>query len=39
MEDGVIYAQSPGTAKFTVSTAGGTFGSISVIVNAKEEDR
>lgn len=39
MEDGIIYAQSPGTAKFTVSTAGGTFGSISVIVNEKEEDR
>ena len=39
MEDGVIYAQSPGTAKFTVSTAGGTFGSISVIVNEKSKDR
>lgn len=38
MENGVIYAQSPGTARFTVSTAGGTFGSINVIVNEKKED-
>ena len=37
MEDGVIYAQSPGKAKFTVSTAGGTFGSIQVIVKDPEE--